>query len=101
MDDQTEPWQTTLGDILSGYFTDYDFDTGVNEMAGVTARSDDYHRSYLEALDQGIAAAARGDGRIVPLVVDSFAKWVADPAEARAYLERIRAAYLRRREQLR
>ena len=71
---------------------------GVSEVVFVTADHPAWHRRYLAVLDRDIAAAAAGDPQIASVIVNSFAASPRDAREARAYLEEVRAEYLRQYE---
>ena len=87
-----------LREFLIAYFGDQSIEEGVAEVVFVTATNPDYHRDYLATIDEAIAGAAAGDPGVGAAIEDSFAAEARDPAEARAYLEALRAEYLRQYE---
>jgi alkanesulfonate monooxygenase SsuD/methylene tetrahydromethanopterin reductase-like flavin-dependent oxidoreductase (luciferase family) len=94
-------WKETLRGLLSSYFGDQGTAEGIEELLVVTVPHTDYHKRYLAALDEGIAAAERGDADVVRIIQESFAAAVDNPAEARQYLEELRREYLARYEEAR
>jgi hypothetical protein len=94
-----EPGEADLYQLLASYFGDQSTEVGVSEVVFVTADHPDWHRRYLAVLDRGIAAAAAGDPEIAGVIVKSFAASARNADEARAYLEEVRAEYLRQYEE--
>jgi hypothetical protein len=95
---EPEPGETDLYQFLASYFGDQSTEAGVSEVVFVTADHPEWHRRYLAVLDRGIAAAAAGDPEVARVIVKSFAASARDAGEARAYLEEVRAEYLRQYE---
>jgi hypothetical protein len=92
---EPEPGEADLYQFLASYFGDQSTEAGVSEVVLVTADHPEWHRRYLAVLDRGIAAATAGDPEVARVIVKSFAASVRDACEARAYLEEVRAEYLR------
>lgn len=82
-----------LREFLSSYFGDQSTEEGVGEVVFVTADHPDYHRTYLGILDWAIAGS--DDPAVAQAIRESFAAAANDPAQARAYLQSVRAEYLR------
>jgi hypothetical protein len=96
---EPEPDEADLYQFLASYFGDQSTEAGVSEVVFVTADHPEWHRRYLAVLDRGIAAAAAGDPEVARVIVKSFAASARDAGEARAYLEEVRAEYLRQYEE--
>jgi hypothetical protein len=96
---EPEPGEGELYQFLASYFGDQSTEAGVSEVVFVTADDPEWHRRYLAVLDRGIAAAAAGDPEIARVIAKSLAASVRDAGEAGAYLEEVRAEYLRQYEE--
>lgn len=96
---EPQPEPEELYQFLASYFGDQSTEEGVSEVVFVTAEHPAWHRRYLAVLDRGIAAAAAGDPEVARIIVKSFAASARDAGEARAYLEAVRAEYLRQYEE--
>jgi hypothetical protein len=96
---EPEPGDADLYQFLASYFGDQSTEAGVSEVVFVTVDHPEWHRRYLAVLDRGIAAAAAGDPEVARVIVKSFAASARDAGEARAYLEEVRAEYLRQYEE--
>jgi hypothetical protein len=95
---EPEPGDPDLYQFLASYFGDQSTEAGASEVVSVTADDPEWHRRCLAVLDRGIAAAAAGDPEVAEVIVRSFAASARNAGEARAYLEEIRAEYLRQYE---
>jgi hypothetical protein len=82
-----------LRQFLRAYFGDQSTEKGVEEVVFVTAEHPDHHRTYLGVLDRAISDA--DDPEIARAIRESFAAYANDPAQAREYLQSVRAEYLR------
>ena len=96
---EPEPGVDDLYQLLAAYFGDQSTEAGVSEVVFVAADHPELHRRYLAVLDRGIAAAAAGDPEVARVIENSFAASARDAGEARAYLEKVRAEYLRQYEE--
>jgi hypothetical protein len=99
LEPEPEPGEADLYEFLASYFGDQSTEAGVSEVVFVTADHPEWHRRYLAVLDRGIAAAAAGDPEVVRVVAKSLAASVRDAGETGAYLEEVRAEYLRQYEE--
>ncbi|HET9396893.1 MAG TPA: hypothetical protein VFO36_12630, partial [Nitrospiraceae bacterium] len=84
-----------LYQVMAAYFADQTVEAAVSEVVFVTAEHPDRHRECLGILDKAIGAATRSDPGVAASIARSFAASVHDAEQARAYLEAVRAEYLR------
>ena len=86
--------RASLRSLLCSYLGEFNFETSADELAFETQDDPGQQRAWIDTLDGGIAAAAQRDEDVPILIRDGPGGALVDANEAKAILEKIRAAYL-------